>query len=135
MPKLLGQVLAFFAVAASAFNAQCAVSCSLQTAKVTAAYEVAAYSASHAGHACCPSQRSSSSNQQERHKQPCPNSSPVIGSAVEVTPLQYWDTPHLADFDCGNVMRVSVPMRRAALPEAFDFSGLPGIPAFSVLRV
>jgi len=134
MPRLFGKVLALFAVMASAINAQCVMSCLLQTAMTARVHGMTRDSASRTGHACCPRQRSSAPKQQEQPKQPCPNVAAMSG-AVEVTPPQYWNTAQPTSLDHGIAMARLIPIRRVFLAERLGLSGLPNIALLSVLRV
>src|SRR5260370_47807 len=54
MVKLLVQSLALIAMMASVINAQCAVSCALQSIAGSPASHAARVDPDHTGHACCP---------------------------------------------------------------------------------
>jgi hypothetical protein len=80
MVKLLGQSLALIAMTASVINAQCAVSCALQSnAAGSPAQHVIRVDPDRAGHACC---RHQSVPKPKRHKDEVPCSHPVPAAAA-----------------------------------------------------
>jgi hypothetical protein len=110
MVKLLGQSLALIAMVTSVINAQCAVSCSLQSFAGSPASQASRIDPDYTGHACCPHQGLPKPKQQ-KDEVPCPhpvraaaearlsNSSAsfkVIPAAVEVGSSQEYG-PQLAE--------------------------------------
>jgi len=118
---------------ASAVNAQCALSCSLQASQL-ARPGAAVASFAHAGHACCPDSKSPARNEVPR-KKPCPTPAPALFEVKPVDAFQFADNLHFIDLtvSCSLVRGLQVQCR--ALPISVELSDSYGIPAFSILRV
>jgi hypothetical protein len=121
---------------ASAINAQCALSCSLQTVPRSSAYETQNIHSHRGGHACCQPQKTPARNDQNRQQQqPCPDPVLTISEVGFATPIQHLDPPR--DF-AGHLIYspdVALPVRQIALPAVVDSSGTPNTPAFFILRI
>jgi hypothetical protein len=76
MVKLRGQSLALIAMVASVINAQCALSCSLQSIAGPTASHASRVDPDRTGHACCPHQGVPKPKQQT-NEGPCPNPAPA----------------------------------------------------------
>lgn len=130
----LGQLLALFAILASAINAQCALSCSLLL-EIRSVPKQGVTQASPAGHACCSKGRGAANKQQEQPIAPCPHPLPSISNAVELSPIQGVAAP---DWVAEVVGRASAPLaflEYASHRRQIESSGLPPDSAFRVLRV
>jgi hypothetical protein len=78
---LLGQSLALMAMMASVINAQCAVSCSLQSIAGSAASHASRVDTDRAGHPCCP-RRGAPQPKQQQDEIPCLHPVPAAGEAL-----------------------------------------------------
>ena len=134
MFRFLGRALAIVAVMASAVNAQCALSCSLQASHHVRP-SVSLAQAAHAGHACCPDLKSPARNEAPRQKQPCPTPVVVVTEGNFIDAFQFAGNLHLIDLTVQCPL-VAVPeVRRRALTAAVELSDSYNIPASSILRV
>jgi hypothetical protein len=73
-----GNILALIAVMASAINAQCALTCSLQALSSVAPTEAQMVQPNLAGHACCPRSKQTEPTK-EKSPKPCSDPLVVIG--------------------------------------------------------
>lgn len=135
MLKYFGQFLAIVAVLASAINAQCAISCSMQTMTRSAAGRTTSVHAPRTGHACCPEQNAPVPSDQNQHQQPCPDPSPNLSALAVPLSLQHLDVPQSFDSESAYSFVVAIRVQRSPLAVVVDSSGLPDIPPFSVLRL
>lgn len=134
MLRIFGQFLAMFAVIASAVNAQCAISCSLQRAS-GAERTSAVLQSSHPGHACC-SKRSSTVPDQQPRRQPCPNPVSGISDSAVVPAVQHQDAgPLFTVLPVVALSNVLLPVRRQPAIVAAGSAGIQSPPAYSILRV
>lgn len=134
MFRVLGRVLAIVAVMASAVNAQCALSCSLQASQL-ARPGAAVASFAHAGHACCPDSKSPARNEVPRQNRPCPTPAPALFEVKPVDAFQFADNLHFIDLTVSCSLVRGLQVQRGALPISVELSDSYGIPAFSILRV
>ena len=134
MVKLRGQSLALIAMMASVINAQCAVSCSLQSIAGSTASHANRLDPDRAGHACCPQHRVPKPKQQQ-DEAPCPHPPPVSEArlnnssasfntmqAVVVDALSNEYRPQLSETYLG---RLTIP----------DCSGLTYLSSIFILRI
>jgi hypothetical protein len=135
MFKRLGQILAVVAVMASAVNAQCDLSCSLQAMTRPAAPEAGSIKATHAGHPCCPAQQVPQPSDQHRHQQPCPDPLPVVSDLTVATNLHVDSPPQWADLTAGHSFNLVLPIQQSSLPLVVESPPAPDISAFSILRI
>ena len=75
MFKLLGQSLALVAMIASVLNAQCAVSCSLQSITQLPSSEPSGIDLNQEQHSCCP--HGAPKPKEQKHQIPCPEPLPA----------------------------------------------------------
>jgi hypothetical protein len=135
MFRYFGQFFAIVAALASAINAQCALSCSLQTVTRSAAHETSNVHSPRTGHPCCPEQKAPVPSDQNRQQQPCPDPLPTISDIRAATALQHLDAPQSFDLASGYSFDLVPPVHRSPLPVVVDSSGFHDAPAFSVLRI
>jgi hypothetical protein len=126
MQRLLAQALALLAMAASAVNAQCAVSCSLHPAGARV---------SRAEHSCCPRQ-SGSKPSQRKEETPCGHS--VLPS--DAARLERGTTPNFffAPLSIAVCLTGGFLLSQTAAPVFIatpNLSGLPLPASITVLRV
>jgi len=133
MLRSLGQVLALFALMASVVNAQCAMSCSLQTGLRSQIPASPAHRVSGVAHACCPASRIPT-NAPPRPQGPCSEQQAGVG-AVEITRLQHWEVPSGATLICESAPALLKISLQSDHLEFRTFSGWPDRAAFSEMRV
>lgn len=80
MSKQLGQFLALVTMMASVINAQCVVSCSLQTVTRSSASQASRVETSRAGHSCC-KHRGAPEQKQKKDDVACPHPAPTADEA------------------------------------------------------
>ncbi|MDQ6678990.1 MAG: hypothetical protein M3Z09_17035 [Acidobacteriota bacterium] len=137
MFRCIGQLLAILAVVASALNAQCALSCSLQAMAKSSGQGARTVSSRGNKHACCPEQKIPAPDDPDRprQQQPCPDPVLTINDVTFATPIQHSETPRYFAGSSGHSVDAALPVRLYALPVVVDSSGIPEIPAFFILRV
>jgi hypothetical protein len=135
MFKRFGQILAIVAVMASVVNAQCDLSCSLQAMTRPVAAGAGSIKSTHAGHPCCPPEQVPEPSDQHPHQQPCPDPLPVVSDLAVATPLHLDSLPQWSDLTAGHSFDLVLRVQPSASPLVVDFSPVPDIPAFSVLRI
>jgi hypothetical protein len=80
MVKLRAQSLALIAMMASVINAQCAVSCSVQSIAGSPTSHASQVDPDRTGHACCP-HRGVPEPKQQKDEVPCPHPAPAADEA------------------------------------------------------
>lgn len=78
----LGRILALLAVLASAMNAQCTLTCSIESPPVVTVLHEA-----HASHACCPGKKTAGTGHEKRSK-PCSDSLLMSSSSGLISDAQ-----------------------------------------------
>ncbi len=137
MFRLAGQFLAIVAVMASAVNAQCALSCSMQGMTGNASHRAHLVPSRSGAHACCPAQNTPAPNGKElpQQQQPCPIPVVTTSDIVAANPIQHLDFSQLFDGPTPVSLDPYLPVRRYAPSVLVDSSGIPDIPAFAILRI
>ena len=134
MLKYIGQILAMFAMVASAINAQCALYCSLRMAPNSAAYRASGAPSSGTGHSCCPERKAPLTDTQNRRQHPCADPlATVVGGIAPAS--QSLDAPQCFDSAFRPSSNRSLQVKRFPPPLVVDSSGIFAFPAFSVLRI
>ncbi len=138
MFRFAGQFLAIVAVMASAINAQCALSCSMQGMTGNARRQAQSVRSHGGAHACCPTQHAPAPHGKERsqqQQQPCPIPVATTSDVAVANAIQYSDVAQLFDGPAIGSLSQDLPVRQYAPPVFVDSSGIPIIPAFAVLRI
>jgi hypothetical protein len=137
MFRFAGQFLAIMAVMASAINAQCALSCSMQGMKGDAPQQAQIVRQHGGAHACCPDQHAPEPNgkEQPRQQQPCPTPVWTTNNIAAANQIQYSDAAQLFDGPIPVSLGQDLRVRRYAPSVFVDSFGIPDIPAFAVLRL
>ena len=134
MLRYIGQILAMFAMVASAINAQCALYCSLRMAPSSAAYSASGAPSSDSGHSCCPEREAPLTDTQNRRQHPCADPLPtVVGDIAPAS--QPLDAPQCLDSEFRPSSDPSLRVQRFPPLLVVDSSGIFAFPAFSVLRI
>lgn len=137
MFRLAGQFLAIVAVMASAINAQCALSCSMQGMPGNGPHQTHSVRSQGGAHACCPNRNIPTPHGEERpqQQQPCPIPVVTTSDIVAANPIQYSAVAQLFEGPTPVSLDQYLPVRRYA-PSVFpDSSGIPDIPVFAILRI
>jgi hypothetical protein len=137
MFRLVGQFLAIVAVMASAVNAQCALSCSMQGMTGNAPHQAHIAPSRSGAHACCPAQNAPAPNGKElpQQQQPCPIPVVTAGEIVAANSIQYSAVAQVIDGPTLASLDQYLPVRRYAPSVFVDSSGIPDVPAFAILRI
>ena len=136
MVRITGQFLALFAVLASAINAQCALSCSLQNIPLPVPHHLSGTHAFAAEHACCPNQKSSGPNHQNHQPPACPDPLPAVSNVTfTVTSEDATVKPPSLGLATGYSFLVALPAQQLPSPAALNFSGFHHTPVFSILLI
>lgn len=137
MFRLAGQFLAIVAVMASAVNAQCALSCSMQGMTGNVPHQAHIVPSRSGAHACCPAQNTPAPDGKElpQQQQPCPIPVVTAGDIVAANPIQHSDVAQLFEGPKPVSLDQYLPVRRYAPSVFVDSSGIPDIPAFAILRI
>jgi|SRR5450432_479235 len=133
---MLGRLAQFFAIAAliaSAVNAQCARSCSLQEMSRSVAHRTQDV-VSRTGHSCCPIKRSPEPKDRKRQR-PCSDPSPAFSDIGITTGLQNFEGPHSFAFAPDRSFDLVLPVRQTPSSPPIDSSAIRDSLTFSVLRV
>ncbi len=137
MFRLAGQFLAIIAVMASAINAQCALSCSMQGTPGKAPHQAHIVRSQGDAHACCHNRHTPApqGEEQPQQQQPCPIPVVTAGEIVAAYPIQYSAVAQVIDGPTLASLDQYLPVRRYAPSVFVDSSGVPDIPAFAILRI
>ncbi len=133
-----GQFLALIAVMASALNAQCALSCSMQALPQTAPTQaniLESAAAGHVGHGCCPGETTPRPTKDDRSRQ-CSdplltiNSVEVGTTTTVIGGLHYFDLALAPSPDLFAPLHDSIPRHAST-----DSIASRDVQAFFVLRI
>jgi hypothetical protein len=133
--RRFGQFVALVGLVAFAFNAQCALLCSMQPLRGTASHRADIDQPVHSGHPCCPGKKAPNRGKEDQ-RQPCSDPMLAIGGSDFATVTHVVSvTPH---FDAAPVgwSGAFEPLRRAVpLVRVVSSGGPQQVPAFSVIRI
>ena len=134
MLRVFGQFVAIIAVMATAINAQCALSCSLQLAKRITPHQASSVESSRPSHPCCPVKKSPVPEKQNGNTL-CPDAVPALSAAGVSGSSQFVTAPLSLEIASTLPAVPTLPRQLSTLPALVDSSGLRGGSAFSVLRI